>query len=153
MSSPTLSHLSTLGKQDAAAIQRKISMRACRLGVPAPFDFCMQANPEKVAGVTFHHYTETNIVCECHLTDTDGVDTSQYTSDVPLSINLISNNYVGTGNVGDFTAIRITERAAFESTVDLIQAKLAAFESTVYLIQAELAAFESTVDLIQAELA
>eukprot|EP00956_Cyclotella_meneghiniana_P027242 scaffold60710_cov51-Cyclotella_meneghiniana.AAC.1 len=65
------------------------------------FDFCMQANPEKVAGVTLNHYSETNIVCECHLTDTDRVDTSQYTSEVPSSIAIVSDNYVGTGKVGD----------------------------------------------------
>eukprot|EP00956_Cyclotella_meneghiniana_P006261 scaffold8187_cov42-Cyclotella_meneghiniana.AAC.7 len=63
----------------------------------------MQAYPEEVADVTFHHYTETDIVCECHLTDTDGVDTSQYDSTIPSFISLVSNNYIGTGNVGDRT--------------------------------------------------
>lgn len=65
---------------------------------PQPcIDFCMQANPEKVAGLTIIEYA-TYVRCQCDLTDIVGVETSQY--DSAEWVVLFNNDYTtGTGNV------------------------------------------------------
>eukprot|EP00956_Cyclotella_meneghiniana_P000919 scaffold1082_cov43-Cyclotella_meneghiniana.AAC.3 len=72
-----------------------------------------QANSEKVVGVT----VKDNGLCYCHLTDANDVETTQYTH--PYG-----------------------KWFAFESTVNLIPAKLAAFGSTI--VSALISAFKST---------
>eukprot|EP00956_Cyclotella_meneghiniana_P027243 scaffold60710_cov51-Cyclotella_meneghiniana.AAC.2 len=67
---------------------------------PQPcIDFCMQvqANPEKVAGLTIIEY-ETDVRCGCEMTDIVGVETIQY--DSAEWVVLFNNDYTtGTGNV------------------------------------------------------
>ena len=73
---------------------------------PQPcFDFCLQANPEKLVGVTLYHLDETNdnVICECQLTDADEVQESQYTSYDDstswVTSEIDSTWTIGTGNV------------------------------------------------------
>ena len=77
-------------------------------GDPQPcIDFCMQANSEKVVGVT----VKDDGLCYCHLTDASGVETTQYTHPYGKWFGLLNvESSLGTGNVAFANSYFSTER-------------------------------------------